>query len=735
MNVFGTEMHIITFLITCIEAILFFVSLVHYFERPSDSPRLWILLLFTFVLFYNISGGLFPDPSLRISVQYQNLISYGAGALLGIYYSIYMYKAFKLTKLKFIAYYGAFLYIGLPYLILYVVPYLLGVDSAFLSRLVVIIPFVYGIALGYSIIISLRQKYFEKDSKSQGHYRWHIITVILTFLFFLSMPVIVFMDGPQWLEHLLTNTGFLVMAQFYVVNIIYNAKDEFQALRSSKEELKILNSQLHDRIDEKTQEMQNILDKKSNTLINLAHELKTPITLQQIYLDDLENQFGASEALDVLKYNTSKIAEDVRNFFDLEKIQKGKTVYSNDQVCNISKTLEMSIALFTKLAQAKTITLNSELEEDLYVKADPAAVYRIVNNLIDNALKYTPAGKKVKVSLQSKDHIVQLMILDQGIGIDESYMEQIFKPYFQLDTKKSNHQGMGMGLSIVKEILNSINADIEVKSVVNEGSVFTVSIQRFSPGKLHKNGVPKDLITKPYYRYDTSPASDEISIVGNKSNILLVEDNMDLLISLKNHFSSKFNVIVAANGADALEKLETSQMRIDIIISDIMMDNINGHELFQIVSKSPKYKHVPFLFMTAKTGLEERLSGLKHGVLDYIEKPFSINVLITKIENLLGLMHKQRQSLINDALLHWQSHDPTSIDSSTKEYYISKKAKQYQLSERELDVCHCIINGMTNKEIEEKLSIANNTVKKHISNIFKKLNVEDRSDLRKLLMQ
>lgn len=236
MKFAGTEMSMILFAIIVFELLMLFFQIIYFLERPSDRKRLWYLLLLIFLLFYNIAGGLLPDSSILIPITIQTIIAYMAGFTMSAYFVIYFYKAFDLRGLKFFATYGVLIFLVLPFVFLFVVPYVITNDLDFSRRLTVIIPFLYCVAFiwytGKALFEKLRET--ERGSKDFKEVALQIIPAFIALVFWGALPIITFFGDFQVLEHSVTNAGFLFMSLTYVRSSIVRSKKEFNRLQFSE---------------------------------------------------------------------------------------------------------------------------------------------------------------------------------------------------------------------------------------------------------------------------------------------------------------------------------------------------------------------------------------------------------------------------------------------------------------------------------------------------------------------
>ena len=221
----------------------------------------------------------------------------------------------------------------------------------------------------------------------------------------------------------------------------------------------------------------------------------------------------------------------------------------------------------------------------------------------------------------------------------------------------------------------------------------------------------------------------EIPLVAEKPSILLVEDNAEMVQYLVGRLSPYYNLVVAQNGQQALDKIDKLSS-LDLIISDVMMKDMDGFQFGEKVFAKKNYTHIPFIYLTAKASSEDKIKGLSLGAIDYIEKPFKIQELITKIDSLFSNLKKQREALINQAYRTMLSKSgEISSDKRFKEPSSSEIFHRYRLTSREIDIIKLLITGQPYKLIGDHLNISAKTVAKHISNIFTKVGVNNKLEL------
>lgn len=229
MLVFGTEMHIVTFIFVSLEMIMFLFQLVFYLIRPEEQSRLWYLILLTLLQIYNIASGLLPDKSISIPIHIQNIIAYGSGFCMASFFPFYFYKAFNLEKLKFHATYGVILFLILPYIFFFVISYSINKDLIWARKYGLIIPFFYSLTLIWAITKIILPKY--KENRNSPNIP-EVIGVYLAVVPWTSLPVVAYFDAAQPIEASLTNGGFLVITVLYITQTIRTYRSEYRELKN-----------------------------------------------------------------------------------------------------------------------------------------------------------------------------------------------------------------------------------------------------------------------------------------------------------------------------------------------------------------------------------------------------------------------------------------------------------------------------------------------------------------------
>jgi len=721
-------MHIVTFAFACVETVIFFCLLIYKFARPDDKTAVLDLWLIFLLLTYNVSGGLLPDPNLPGSVFIQEIIAYGTGFITPSYFPYYVYKGFGLKKMKFHAFRGVYICLIFPYL-LFVTAY--GVSGKLsVAQNLLILPVLYAIWVINSLVKALKHKYSGNFSTRES--KEELIGLLLSLTPWVGLPAIVYFDLGQVIEASVTNTGFLLLLSLHLKNHISLFRKEHQRLIQSETQLMNWNSTLQEEVDRRTHELIKITEQRTNTLVNLAHETKTPLTLIDNYLEEYIAKNGNADELAIVKRSLWKITTDISNIFDLERLNRGLSLFNHSQVTNFSEVTDDSLALFDPYCQKIGINLHSSVQGDVLIKADPVAISRIVTNLVENAIKFSANGGTVEVVLENDGNKIRLSVKDLGIGIPPEMHKKVFEPYFQLNNPKASAQGMGLGLPMVKKIVQELNGEISLNSDPKRerGTLITVSFRNHRLSIKDKlsavsfqGGKIRDIGTEKLNLKDI--VHDE-----RKKTILIVEDNVSMVNYLHRKLSEKYNVTVALNGNDALHIMRVPGSSFDLIISDIMMDKLDGLNLARIISEDAALAHIPFLFLSAKATATEKLQGLKLGAIGFIAKPFSIQELLQQVDSIITHSEKQRKAILSKAIDHLSIMNGHSGSKQTNGAdYFDENCELYKLTAREKAIAKLVCEGYKYKEIGEKLFIAERTVTKHVQNIFEKVEVSNKIEL------
>lgn len=713
--------------IIVLEIAIFFIQLLFFFARKHERNRIYHIILTVLLIFYNVAENLFvaPEPLIPLSVMAQNIISESTGYFVTMYIPFYCYKTLEISKLRFHGRYG-FLFLLIPIGFLYLIYYPLTNDFAFVLKYAYYFPAAYALFALTQAYRAIRFKYKEDGKKKDYHQRMAIFIAVV--IWCISPGIDEISTAQKWvLGALCNNVNFIVLSGIFMFTSVKSFLKERDELREAK-------SNLEEKVRDKTRELEKANEQRTNALVNLVHETKTPLTLIKNYLEEYINKYGYKEELGIIKNNINKLNKDISNLFDLERYSKGFAIYNHNQVTPFSQILKDNLVLFKNYCRNKNISLKENITGDILIKADPAAINGIVINLTDNAIKYTGEGGEINILLTTEEDKIIFSVSDNGIGITRELHERIFEPYYQINSEKGGFQGMGLGLPIVKKTVTDLFGQITIKSSPEQGPGTEIEI------RLQKHVLQPHEIAAPnnsgnnYIGQEISKQSIADSPYDEKKlTILIAEDNTTMVSYLFKKLTPKYNVSVAFNGTEALAKIRQYPTLPDLIISDVMMDKIDGFKLAGIIADDPDYKHIPFIFLSAKHTSQDRAQGLKLGALDFIHKPFSSDELLLKISSVLENAAKQKRQLYDNALKALKAGGNLDFKQKDKDTETASKFEQncrtYQLTPREIDISKLISEGYSYKQIGDSLFIAERTVKKHVQNIFEKVNITNKVQL------
>lgn len=441
-----------------------------------------------------------------------------------------------------------------------------------------------------------------------------------------------------------------------------------ETLAKTNGELKRLNVELGEKNEELKRLNEEVLELTHSRLVfftNISHELRTPLTLiadpVEMLLEDTGIKGKSRELLKMVQRNALALQQLVSNILDFRKIQNGKMelkLYRFD----IVKTLTMWVGDFQLTAERKQIRLHLDVDDlkgSHEMIADQEKISRIVFNLLSNALKYTPAGGEIFVSLKDEGANLRLDVRDTGKGISQDEADKIFERFFQA---KGAASGTGIGLALVKSFVELHHGEARVESEPGKGSDFIVVIPRKQEGdsQVIHNDVDivdnsanasasdsKNMVDESVLQYiddgDRSRGKVQqlVSENTNRPTVLVIDDNTDIRQYERTLLQDEYVVLEAADGKEGLA-VALKEVP-DLVICDVMMPVMDGLEFTKQLKTNTATSHIPVIMLTAKNLEEHRAEGYEHGADSYITKPFHSKVLLARIENLL----RQRQLLKN----------------------------------------------------------------------------------------
>ncbi len=389
---------------------------------------------------------------------------------------------------------------------------------------------------------------------------------------------------------------------------------------------------------------------KSKFFSNITHEFRTPLTLilgpiEQLLEDDLTDK--QARKLSGVQKNSKYLLQLINQLLDLSKLESGKMNIHSTHGDIVKYTKEL-IEEIKPLADKKKQVLQFVCKEDvLETNFDKEKWHIIIFNLLSNAIKFTQEFGEIKLELSKKilqnQDCILVKVIDNGIGFPFENIEEVFKRFFQIEQKQNTVEGTGIGLALVKELVELQNGTIKVQSKLDAGSTFTILLPIINAGKAHSNNQSPGPLGNNIYINQISQ-NQNVSTLKNitsqpdteKIDLLIVEDNEEMRVFISDCLdNSVYNILQANDGIDGLKIAK--DIIPDIILSDVMMPRMDGYELTKNIRSNKETSHIPIILLTAKSSLDSRLEGIENGADVYLSKPFNHRELNLRIKKLLEL--------------------------------------------------------------------------------------------------
>ncbi len=379
---------------------------------------------------------------------------------------------------------------------------------------------------------------------------------------------------------------------------------------------------------------------------NISHEIKTPLTLISgpinLLMQEFGRNFNAVEKLKLIQRQSKKMLQLVDQVHDFQKadFELLKMNYSHFYFDLFIDELIKDFHFLAK-NEGKELSLKNNAS-NIYVSADREKLEKIFNNLLNNAFKYTKKGDSIFLEINKIDKDLIVSVVDSGRGIDSKDLEHVFERFYQSHKRHESYiGGSGIGLAFSKRLVEMHYGYITAESEINEGTTFTVRLPIVKKEKSNNETKQKEILLTAEKELETntmlinSDGIADIKIDSEFSNatIFYAEDNLDMRMFVSKSLSKFFNVTTFVNGQECLDAMENEWP--DIIISDLLMPELNGLDLCKRVKSDVKTSHIPVVLLTACVTSEDRIQGLRDGADAYIKKPFNMEHLVTRVEALL----------------------------------------------------------------------------------------------------
>ena len=465
--------------------------------------------------------------------------------------------------------------------------------------------------------------------------------------------------------------------------------EQSNALEWKNQDLEDRNMEIRkhrDQLEEMVEKIEKLSKAKVAFFTNISHELRTPLTLIQgpvMHLQQQSDKLADREKeklYHIISRNSNRLLKLINQLLEIRRIEHSTLALHLDKI-QLSHFIKEIISLFQELAIQRDIFLDFEDQTDTeWGSLDSDKVEKVLTNLLSNAFKHTPEGGSISLTLEKLspaecrlssvyDQYYRITVEDTGIGIPKDKIPVIFEEYYTSDSDLIDSSSTGIGLSYVKDLVYLMEGDIRVSSEPDRGTQFQV----YLPVIPTKEKEGPELTSKTGYQTARQEASLLLNVFGDNGDdllpkdkeedsalpkILIVEDNPDMLYFLENILDTKYKVLRAMNGIEALKL--ANQHEIDLIVSDVMMPEMDGLTLCQRIRSNLAINHIPIILLTAKVLDENRMTGYKKGADAYITKPFSPELLVSRVDNLLLRRQQLRENFEKNLML---TPDPENIDS------------------------------------------------------------------------
>jgi adenylate cyclase len=422
-------------------------------------------------------------------------------------------------------------------------------------------------------------------------------------------------------------------------------------------------SRLYQKTREQAERLLELDKQKTEFFQNISHEFRTPITLIQ---GPLESAVADGEGLSyqqsaIALRNSRRLLRLVNQLLDLQRLDAGR-MQPSFRPCDLVEFVSQIVESFRPYGEKKGLNLVTEMSSCPQVYLDIEKFDKVVYNLLSNAMKFTPEGGTITVKLQFEDNHCKLQVQDTGIGIDPGQISQLFKRFRQAEgSENRSYEGSGLGLALVKELMEMHKGKVTVDSTYGEGTTFTLWLLTGNshlppeqiieaPGELNTNPAKVELAdlelveTTAENTGNVAPNQNRMNLLSTQHCILVVDDNPDLRIYVSDILRRNgYQVETARNGYEGFRK--TQETAPSLIITDLMMPIVTGLEMIEMIRNEDNLKGTPIILLTAKVDEETRIEGTEHGADVYLAKPFNDRELLAEVKNLLALKANERRVL------------------------------------------------------------------------------------------
>ncbi|WP_414563284.1 MULTISPECIES: response regulator [unclassified Anabaena] len=460
--------------------------------------------------------------------------------------------------------------------------------------------------------------------------------------------------------------GSITLSESHKIRKWLSSDIELAKVVAAQAAIAVQQSRLYQKTREQAERLLQLDKQKTEFFQNISHEFRTPITLIQ---GPLESAVSTGEGLSheqsaIALRNSRRLLRLVNQLLDLQRLDAGR-MQPKFRPCDLVEFVSQIVESFRPYCEKKGLILVTQMSACPTVYLDMEKFDKVVYNLLSNAMKFTPDGGTISVKLQSTENHCQLQVQDTGIGIIQEQIPQLFERFRQAEgSANRSYEGSGLGLALVKELVELHGGKVTVNSAYGEGTTFTLWLV------IGNSHLPPEQILETPVELNTSRASVELAdlelvesttdtieiitkeissnsdtpqgIHSTQHSILVVDDNPDLRIYVSDILRRHgYQVITARNGYEGFGKAQENTP--SLIVTDLMMPLVTGLEMIQMIRKEENLRGTPIILLTAKVDEETRIESTEHGADAYLAKPFNDRELLAEVRNLLALKANERR--------------------------------------------------------------------------------------------
>ncbi|TLX74999.1 response regulator [Labilibacter sediminis] len=502
--------------------------------------------------------------------------------------------------------------------------------------------------------------------------------------------------APAFYKTKIAYTLYILIAIFNVIAIFRFRVNQYKIKNKLVYEKKLRNKE------------KNLHDERLEFFTNISHELRTPITIIGVALDDIAAMKTGHpkirKSIDAALKNSNRLMELINKLLEFRQVETGVSSLSVSEF-NLNNYLKDFLQGFREMAKHNNIHLRLSLPiNDLFIWLDQDKFSMILNNILSNAFKHTPTGGSISLSVDENENNITVKVRDTGTGISKHIQSKIFNRYFKQDNASTS---TGIGLALTKSLIDLLHGEITVESSSGKGCTF---IMKFLKGKSHfaANQImdQNEIVDMTGAEKEPDMVEDDILKRKDQEILLLVDDNQEIIDLLYDKFCDDYSILKAFDGDEGV-KLAKMYLP-DLIISDIMMPNKSGIELCDDLKNDATTSHIPIILLTAKGTEEDEIRGLDIGADDYISKPFKISILKARINAIL----ENRIKIYNyfNKNNHHEIVEEAESPETNKEMEFLNKVENYILTK-------CLNSEVSVFELASDLGFSRTTLYRKIKNL------------------